>query len=168
VPRSKSSRPPKPPTRKENPILTLNAGGFSRHPAFCFLPGANDLPQRHRAHRETQRNTETPAHIANTKTRRHKGRPSGFTARRGPGRRPTAGDRRPRHSPSPFHGWDGHANRPTWKDVRRNRRASGASAGGAFGRDKRSRLEWTIVPPAGGGLRIADCSAVNLRHCRIT
>ena len=54
------------------------------------------------------------------------------------------------------------------RKARRNRRAIGASAGGAFGRDKRLRLERTNVPAVVGDLLIAGCSAVNRRHHRIT
>ena len=64
--------------------------------------------------------------------------------------------------------WEGGARiPPDLRKVRRNRRAPGASSGGAFGRDKRSRLERTNVPPAGGDRQIADCSVVTPRHCSI-
>ena len=56
---------------------------------------------------------------------------------------------------------------PNRKGARRNRRAPGASSGGTFGRDKRSRLGQTSVSPVGGDRQIADCSAVNPRHCSL-
>jgi len=82
--------------------------------------------------------------------------------------RPALWERRPRHFSPPFDGWEGHASFPDRREGRRNRRAPGASAGGAFGRDKRSRLERTNVSPAVGDRSIAGCSAINPRHYCIT
>ena len=73
-------------------------------------------------------------------------------------------ERRPRHPSAPVDDWRAPPP-PNMREGRRNRRAPGASSGGTFGRDKRSRLEWTNVPPVGGDRQIADCSAVNPRHC---
>ncbi len=53
-------------------------------------------------------------------------------------------------------------------EVRRNRRAPGASAGGKPGCDERLRSEQSGFLPAGGDRQIAACSAVNPRHCCIT
>jgi len=77
-------------------------------------------------------------------------------------------ERRPLHSPPSFHDWEESAYHPSWGEARRNRRASGASAGGTFGRDKRSRLERTNISPAVGDRQIAGCSAVNRRLNPIT
>ena len=82
--------------------------------------------------------------------------------------RPALRERRPRHFSPLFNGWEGHTSFPDRREARRNRRAPGASAGGAFGRDKRSRLERTNVSPAVGDRSIAGCSAVNPRHFHIT
>ena len=88
--------------------------------------------------------------------------------RRGsPAQRPALSERKPRHSSFPSVGWK-VTPLPNRNEGRRNRRAPSASAGGAFGRDKRSRLERTNVPPVVGDRTIAASSAVNLRHCRIT
>ncbi len=78
----------------------------------------------------------------------------------------TRGERRPRHSSFPVGGWTA-APFQKRRGARWNRRAPGASSGGTFGRDKRSRLEWTNVPPVGGDRQIADCSAGNPRYCRL-
>ena len=83
--------------------------------------------------------------------------PNASTRRDVQAQQPALSKRRPRHFSSPFNGWK-----------RRNRRASGASAGGKRDDDGRSRPESTGFLPAGGDRMIADCSAVNLRHCRIT
>ena len=88
--------------------------------------------------------------------------------RRHPVLRPALCERKPRQSSCSFYGWEGRASFPNSRRARRNRRAPGASAGGAFGLDKRSRLERTNAPPAVGDRSIAGCSAVNPRHCRIT
>jgi len=119
--------------------------------------------------------------------------PRGFNTWRDPGRRTTAGDRRTgqrrrmlafgavalssglrsedrrsRHFSPLFNGWEAHTSFPNRRKARRNRRAPGASAGGKPGCDERSRSEQTGFSPAVGDRSIADCSAVNLRHCRIT
>ena len=54
------------------------------------------------------------------------------------------------------------------EEVRRNRRAPCASAGGKHGDDGRSRPESTWFSPAVGDRTIAVSSAVNLRHGHIT
>ena len=53
-------------------------------------------------------------------------------------------------------------------EVRRNRRAPGASAGGKHGGDGCLHPELTCFPPVVGDRQIAGSSAVNLRHCCIT
>ena len=77
-------------------------------------------------------------------------------------------ERRPRRFSSPSGIWSGLASRLSNGDERRNRRAPGASAGGKHGDDGRLRPELTGFSPAGGDRQIADCSAVNFRHFRIT
>jgi len=76
-------------------------------------------------------------------------------------------ERRPRRYRSPSDIWWPCGSPIIKGRARRNRRAPGASAGGAFGRDKRLRLERTNVPPAVGDRSIAGCSTGNFRHCRI-
>ncbi len=80
----------------------------------------------------------------------------------------TLEERRPRHSRPSFHHWEESAYRPSWGEVRRNRRAAGASAGWKSGCDERSRSELTCFQPAVGDRQIAGCSAVNRWHRRIT
>ncbi len=59
--------------------------------------------------------------------------------------------------------WMGrHPPFPNRREVRRNRRAPGASVGGKHGCDERSRSEPTGFPPVVGDRKIADVSAVNL------
>jgi len=151
---------------------------------------ANTKTRRHKAITKT---THPPL---NAETRRRRGaenRHGEFVPWRDPGRRTTAGDRRagqrlrmrafvavalpsglrsedrrPRHSPSPFNDWEGHASFPDRREARRNRRASGVSAGGKHGCDERLRSEQSGFLPAGGDRQIAGCSAVNPRHTRIT
>jgi len=91
--------------------------------------------------------------------------PNARVRRDGPVQRPALRERRPRHFSPLFNGWEGHTSFPDRREARWNRRAPGASAGGPFGRDKRSRLERTNVSPAVGDRQIAGCSAVNPRHC---
>ena len=76
-------------------------------------------------------------------------------------------ERRPRHSSAPGGGWRTPP-LPSRRGARRNRRAPGASSGGQPGCDERSRSEQSGFPPVVGDRLIADCSAVNHRHCRIT
>jgi hypothetical protein len=69
-------------------------------------------------------------------------------------------------SPLPLfiHGWGDRP--PLSVEVRRNRRAPGASAGGKHGDDGRLRPELTCFSTA-GDRQIADCSAVNSRYRRM-
>ena len=67
----------------------------------------------------------------------------------------------------PLHFMVGRTISPPLMEVRRNRPAPGASAGGKHGDDGRLRPELTCFPPAGGDRQIADCSAVNLCHRRM-
>jgi hypothetical protein len=144
-----------------------------------------------RRHKDITKATHPPL---NAEARRRRGveSPREFTAWRGPGRRTTARDRcaglsfrsqaivavarhsglrskdrRPRHSSSPIVGWKVPP-LPNRRERRRNRRAPSAAAGGAFVRDKRSRVERTNGPPAVRDRQIVDGSAVNLRHCLTT
>ena len=155
-------------------------------------------PSQTRRHEDTKASQRAPTQpFLNAETRRRRGAErvtQDSTTQRGPGRRRTttgdrwagpplrsqaiiavvrpsglrSAERRPRHSSSSFNGWEGRASFPDRREARRNRRAPSASAGEAVGRDKRSRLERTNAPPAGGDHQIADVPAVNPRHRRIT
>ena len=151
-----------------------------------------------RRHEDTKASQRAPTQpFLNAETRRRRGAERvtrDSTTQRGPGRRRTttgdlwagpplrsqaivavvrpsglrSAERRPRHFSPLFNGWEGHASFPDRREARRNRRAPGASAGGKPGCDEHLRSEQSGFLPAVGDRQIADCSAGNPRHFRIT